>query len=145
MLEDHAMEQNTGGGAKNQHTQVGVTKTQKEEGTNNRSDKQQVKSNWLLIGQGLNTEGNSIVKKSYINKVEHLERLQSSESNSSNYKLCEMDRKVNVIKWRQGRVNTAWLGLAQNKSSRSETHASTKKITGFPHLKCDQLHSMDQI
>lgn len=58
MLEEHAMEQNDG--AKNQHTYTGVTKTQKKEGLNNSSDKQEVKkSNWLLIGQGLNTEVNT--------------------------------------------------------------------------------------
>lgn len=44
MLEEHATtEQNPDVGTKNHHIQVGVTKTWKEEGINNRSDKQQVK------------------------------------------------------------------------------------------------------
>lgn len=95
-------------------------------------------------GQGLNTEGNSVVKKPYINKLEHLERLQNSKNNSNSF---EMGRKVNVFKWPPGTVNTAWLGIAQDKSSRTEIHENTKKkkITGFPHLKCGQLHSVNQI
>lgn len=38
-----------------------------------------------------------------------------------------MGRKVNVFKWPPGTVNTAWLGITQDKSSRTEIHENLKK------------------
>lgn len=58
-----------------------------------------------------------------------------------------MGRKVNVFARHPGTVNIAWLGIAQDKSSRTDIHENTKKKKSQDShtYKGGQLHSVNQI
>lgn len=101
-----------------------VTERWKGGGISTRAVKQSDK-NFKL---GTNRTGTRYIRESYIEKNLHKNEIRAFGKVGELRKLvkqlsrCETGRKVNVIKWPQGRVNMEWPGLAHNKSSRSETH-----------------------
>lgn len=91
------MEQATGEGAKNQNIQAGVTKTQKKEVRHNRSEKQEVfKIKFITNTTRIEYRMKECCKKT-LNKLEHLERLQTSKKKQAVMKWVEKSMNLNGL------------------------------------------------